>query len=56
MCFVRFCNVRDAFATAKYPKIPLQPAAGEVFAPENAEIHEEAYQRFRRLYPRLAGW
>ena len=44
----RFLNWQDAAAA--------WPASGEVFVPENTEIHEEVYQRFRRLYPRLAGW
>jgi len=44
----RFLSWQDAAAA--------WPASGEVFVPENAEIHEEAYQRFRQLYPRLAGW
>jgi xylulokinase len=32
------------------------PVPGEVFEPEENGMYDEAYQRFRRLYPRLAKW
>jgi len=36
--------------------IEAWPMAGEIIEPPESEGYEEAYRKYRKLYPRLAGW
>jgi len=44
----RFANWQDS--------IEEWPVPGEIFEPAENGKYEEAYKRFRKLYPRLAKW